>query len=153
MRTALEQAEKAYKLDEVPVGALVVNDFGDVISKAHNEKEQNHDPVGHAEILAIRRAAEKIGGWRLTGYTLIATLEPCPMCLAAMVQARISNCVFGAYDVKGGALSLGMRLNNDPRLNHSFSMTGGIVHWECSNILSRYFREKRQIYKMKTKKL
>jgi len=151
MRSALEQAEKAYKQDEVPVGALIINDFGDVISVAHNEKEQNHDPVGHAEILAIQRAAKKLGGWRLSGHTLIVTLEPCPMCLAAMVQARVSHCVFGAYDAKGGALSLGFNLNSDSRLNHQFSIMGGIVHWECSNILSRYFKEKRQVYKMKRK--
>lgn len=149
MRSALEQAEKAYRIDEVPVGALVINEYGEVLSKAHNEKEKQHNPVGHAEILAMQRAAENLGSWRLTNCSVIVTLEPCTMCLSAMVQARVKQCIFGAYDAKGGALSLNYDLYKDTRLNHRFSVTGGVLHWESSNILSRYFREKRQAYKMK----
>lgn len=152
MHAALEMAERAYKIDEVPVGAILVNEFGETISIAHNEKENNYNPTGHAEILAIQKAALKLQSWRLTKCTLFVTLEPCPMCLAAMVQARIGRCVFGAYDKKGGAISLGYALHQDSRLNHQFSVTGGIQHWTCSQLLSRYFKEKRNEYKFKKAK-
>lgn len=149
MHSALEMAQKAYKLDEVPVGAVLVNEFGETLATSHNEKEKDHNPVGHAEILVMQKAAQKIESWRLSKCTLYVTLEPCPMCLSAMVQARIGACVFGAYDKKGGALSLGYALHRDTRLNHNFNIVGGIQHWACSQILSRYFKEKRQEYKFK----
>jgi len=149
MMSAIQLSLKAYKQDEVPVGCLVVSEEGEVLAETHNLKECNHDPMGHAELIALRLAAQKINNWRLTGATVFVTLEPCPMCLAAMVQARISRCVFGAYDKKGGALSLGYSLHADKRLNHQFDLMGGVEHWECSQILSRYFREKRDQYKAK----
>lgn len=149
MHKALEMAERAYKIDEVPVGAIIINEFGETLAVAHNEKENHHNPAGHAEILAIQKAASKLQNWRLTNCTLYVTLEPCPMCLAALVQARIGRCVFGAYDKKGGAISLGYALHQDKRLNHNFSVVGGIQHWSCSQILSRYFKEKRSEYKFK----
>jgi tRNA(adenine34) deaminase len=149
MHTALEMAQKAYKLDEVPVGAVILNEHGELLASAHNEKEKDFDPTGHAEILAIQRAAQKIQSWRLSDCTIFVTLEPCPMCLSAMVQARIGTCVFGAYDKKGGALSLGYAMHQDKRLNHNFRVVGGVQHWSCSQILSRYFKEKRQEYKFK----
>lgn len=143
MRLALDEAEAAYRLGEVPVGAVVVDAKGEVIAKAHNLKETAHNPMGHAELLAIQAAAQKISGWRLDGCTLYVTLEPCPMCLAGLVQARIKQVVFGAYDPKGGALSLGYALHRDPRLNHRFSMMGGVLHYECSRLLSQFFKERR----------
>lgn len=145
MRIALDEAEMAYRLAEVPVGALIVDAKGEVISKAHNLKESVHNPCGHAELLAIQSAAQKMQSWRLEDCTLYVTLEPCPMCMAAIGQARIKQVVFGAYDAKGGALSLGYALHRDPRLNHRFSMIGGVLHYECSRLLSQFFKERRPI--------
>jgi tRNA(adenine34) deaminase len=147
MNMALEQAEKAYREDEVPIGALVVSAEGEVLSATHNQKEKVNDPCGHAELIAIRDAASKIDSWRLLDTTLYVTLEPCPMCIAAMVQSRISRLVFGAYDPKGGALSLGYDLYKDQRLNHNFSVMGGIEHFKCSKILSTFFKQKRKGHK------
>lgn len=149
MDLALKQAEIAFKEKEVPVGALIVSSEGEVISQKYNLKEVQHNPTAHAEVLSIIEATKKLGNWRLTGATLYVTLEPCTMCLAAMVQARISRCVFGAYDSKGGALSLGYHLHQDPRLNHRFSVTGGIRHFECSRLLSQFFKERRLTYRQK----
>ena len=149
MGLALEQAELAYREQEVPVGALLVSGKGEVLSKQHNLKEGQFNPAGHAEILSIVEAARKIENWRLSDCILYVTLEPCPMCLAAMVQARIKTCVFGAYDTKGGALSLGYNFHQDNRLNHQFAIVGGIKHFECSRILSQFFRERRSGYKSK----
>lgn len=143
MGLALDEANTAYRLGEVPVGAVVVDAKGEVISRAHNLKESVHNPCGHAELLAIQAAAQKIQGWRLDGCTLYVTLEPCPMCLAGLVQARIKQVVFGAYDAKGGALSLGYNLHRDQRLNHRFSMMGGVMHYESSRLLSQFFKERR----------
>ena len=102
MSIALDEAEKSYKNDEVPVGAVVVFKNGPLIGRGHNLKEKAHDPCGHAEILALKQAAQKIKNWRLTECILYVTLEPCPMCLGAMIQGRIGRLVFGAYDPKGG---------------------------------------------------
>lgn len=151
MQTALIQAEKAYSLDEVPVGAVLVDDTGKVIAEAYNLKEKNHDPCGHAEILCLRQASENLKSWRLENCTLYVTLEPCPMCLGAMVHARIKRLVFGAYDAKGGAISLGYRLFQDDRLNHRFEVIGGVEHYPCSQLLSQFFREKRQQYRQLNK--
>jgi tRNA(adenine34) deaminase len=149
MTMALEQAEQAYKLQEVPVGAVLVSPEGEVLAKQHNLKESQFNPVGHAEILALMEGARKIANWRLSDCLLYVTLEPCPMCLTAMVQSRIRQCVFGAYDPKGGALSLGYHIHQDKRLNHQFSITGGIKHFECSKVLSQFFRERRSGYRPK----
>ena len=143
MNLALEEAQRAYKLGEVPVGAVLVSPDGKVESKGINLKESQFDPCGHAEICALRDQGEKLKNWRLTGHTLYVTLEPCAMCLGAMIQARIQSLVFGAYDPKGGAISLGYNLHKDSRLNHNFSVVGGVRHFECSQILSQFFREKR----------
>jgi tRNA(adenine34) deaminase len=146
MALALEEADNAYKEDEVPIGAVLVDGQNKILSKAYNLKEKTHNPLGHAELFAIGLAAKEISNWRLIDCTLYVTCEPCPMCLAAMVQSRIKRLVFGAYDLKGGALSLGYRFHQDSRLNHSFSLMGGLRHFECSKILSKFFREKRDIY-------
>ncbi|MFP5386284.1 MAG: tRNA adenosine(34) deaminase TadA [Bacteriovoracia bacterium] len=149
MSMALEQAELAYKAQEVPVGAVLVSPNGDVLSKQYNLKESQFNPTAHAEILALTEGAKKLQNWRLSDCVLYVTLEPCPMCLTAMVQSRVRQCVFGAYDSKGGALSLGYHLHQDKRLNHQFSMIGGIKHFECSRLLSQFFKERRTGYRPK----
>jgi tRNA(adenine34) deaminase len=149
MNIALEEAELAYKNQEVPVGAVLVSPKGDILSKQFNLKETQFNPTGHAEILCLIDAAKKIQNWRLSDCTLYVTLEPCPMCLSAMVQSRLRQCIFGAYDSKGGALSLGYHLHQDKRLNHQFSILGGIRHFECSRVLSQFFKERRTGYKTK----
>jgi len=149
MGLALEQAELAYKAKEVPVGSVLVSSMGDVLSKQHNLKEGHFNPTAHAELLSVIEATKKLQNWRLSDCTLYVTLEPCPMCMAALVQARIKLCVFGAYDFKGGALSLGYRLHHDKRLNHQFGVIGGVKHYECSKLLSQFFRERRQAYRSK----
>lgn len=147
MDEALREAESAYHKDEVPVGALVVDSCGVVLSQAHNLKEKTNNPCGHAEILAIIQAGKKINNWRLLQCSLYVTLEPCPMCLSALVQARIEHLYFGAYDAKGGALSLQYNFHKDQKLNHSFTVLGGLRHLECSKLLSTFFKEKRTGYK------
>jgi tRNA(adenine34) deaminase len=133
--------------EEVPVGAIVVSPHGEILSEAYNLKETNNDVTGHAEIIALKRASEKLGSWRLTDCSLIVTLEPCPMCLSAILQSRIKSLYFGAYDTKGGALSLGYNFPFDERLNHKFNVYGGYKHYECSTLLSKFFRAKRNKYK------
>ncbi len=146
MQTALKEAEKAYKMNEVPIGAVLVDPSGNVLSTKHNIKEINHNPLGHAELLCIREGTEKLENWRLENCTLYVTLEPCPMCLSALQQTRIKSLYFGAYDLKGGAISLGHNLHNDKRLNHQFGIYGGLMHFECSQLLSSFFKEKRKFY-------
>ena len=147
MKLALEQADLAYSKGEVPVGAVCVSEDGQLLSAAHNLKESLPNPCGHAEILALSSAAKKLGEWRLLGSTLYVTLEPCPMCLDAARQARVGRVIFGAYDRKGGAISLGFNFHKDSRLNHRFNVIGGILHYKSSNILSTFFRQKRTSYK------
>lgn len=149
MNIALEEAESAYKASEVPVGAVLVGPTGAILSKQFNLKENHFNPTGHAEVLCLIEAGKKIQNWRLSDCTLYVTLEPCPMCLSAMVQSRLRQCVFGAYDAKGGALSLGYHLHQDKRLNHQFSMLGGVKHYECSKLISQFFKERRKNYRPK----
>lgn len=141
MKMALAEAEAAYALGEVPVGAVITMD-GEVIAKAHNSPILMQDPTAHAEILAIRRAAQMRENYRLVGATLYVTIEPCVMCAGAIIHARIERVVFGAPDPKAGALSL-YGIPGDPKLNHSTLVTGGVLEKECGEILSRFFREKR----------
>ena len=149
MTMALEEAELAYKAQEVPVGAVLVSPEGEVLSKQHNLKESHFNPTAHAEVLALVEGAKKLQNWRLSDCTLYVTLEPCPMCLSAMVQSRVKQCIFGAYDAKGGALSLGYHFHQDKRLNHQFGVMGGVKHFECSKVLSQFFRERRKTYRIK----
>ncbi len=151
MNLALEQAELAYRLGEVPVGAICVSGQGKILSRAHNLKESTSNPCGHAEVLALIGAAKNLNEWRLLNATLYVTLEPCPMCFDAIRQARLKNVIFGAYDLKGGALSLGYFFHKDKRLNHNFQVMGGICHFRCANILSSFFKEKRNRYKNSAK--
>ena len=149
MSVAIDEAYKAYSLDEVPIGAVIADENGNILSQTHNLKESVNDPCGHAEILAIKEACEKKGNWRLNDCTIFVTLEPCTMCLSSLVQARIGKVVFGAYDLKAGALSLNYNFYKDKRLNHNFDIIGGFKHFDTSQILSRFFREKRKSYKKK----
>jgi tRNA(adenine34) deaminase len=142
MRLALAEAEKALLAGEVPVGAVVVRG-GEVIASAHNGPVGLRDPSAHAEILALRRAAAAQGNYRLAGTTLYVTIEPCLMCAGALVHARVSRLVFGAPDPKGGAVVSLYGVLQDGRLNHRVEVTGGVLREACSEILSRFFREKR----------
>jgi len=144
MRLALEQAQIAYDLNEVPIGAVIVRD-GNILAVAHNEKEIHQDPTAHAEMVAIRRAAENLGHWRLKNSVLYVTLEPCPMCAGALIQSRIKQLVYGATDSKGGAVESVMNVLQDSRWNHKVEVTAGILEEECSGLLKQFFREKRSV--------
>jgi tRNA(adenine34) deaminase len=147
MSLAYEQAQIAAWNGEVPVGAIIVSKEGQILSQSYNLKEKNFNSCAHAEILAIEEAGKQQQAWRLTGCSIFVTLEPCPMCLSAMVQSRIEHLYFGAYDPKGGAISLGYNMYNDDRFNHEFKVTGGILHYNCSQILSNFFKQRRAQYK------
>ena len=142
MRLALAEAEKALLAGEVPVGAVVVRG-GEIIASAHNGPVGLKDPSAHAEILALRRAAEAVGNYRLAETTLYVTIEPCLMCSGALIHARVSRLVFGAPDPKGGAVVSLYEVLGDSRLNHRVEVTGGVLGEACGEILSRFFREKR----------
>lgn len=144
MQIAYEEAIKAFHNREVPVGACLVDSNGEVVSQFGNNRESQANSIGHAEILCIQEASQKLNAWRLVNTTLYVTLEPCLMCLGAIQQSRISRLVFGAYDPKGGAISLGYNIYKDNRLNHQFQVTGGVLHYQCSQIISKFFREMRQ---------
>ncbi|MCE9604555.1 MAG: tRNA adenosine(34) deaminase TadA [Planctomycetia bacterium] len=146
MRMALREAERAYAEDEVPVGAVIVHGE-DVIASAHNQREQLNDPTAHAEMIAITQAAQSLGSWRLDGCLLYVTLEPCPMCAGAIVQARMPWVVYGAADPKAGAVDSLFQLLRDPRLNHRCLTASDVLGRECGEILSRFFQEKRKLGK------
>lgn len=145
--TAIDLAEKARSFNEVPVGAVIVDEFGKVIAKKYNTKEYDSNACHHAELLAIGQASQKRNSWRLNNCSLFVTLEPCPMCMGALVQARLKQVFFGAYDIKGGAVSLGFNIHNDPRLNHRLEVYGGFKHRECGKLLSDFFKSKRDQYR------
>ena len=142
MRLALEEARAAAAEDEVPVGAIVVAS-GRVIASAHNQRERLADPTAHAEMIALTQAAAAVGSWRLEGCTLYVTLEPCPMCAGAILQARVPRVVWGAADPKAGAVESLYRLFEDPRLNHRVDHVGRVLADECGRMLSEFFRGKR----------
>lgn len=146
MRWAYRQAEAALAADEVPVGAVIMR-RGQVIAAAHNQRETLHDPTAHAEMIAITQAAEALGSWRLEECTLYVTLEPCPMCAGAILQARIPRVVFGALDPKAGAVQSLFRLLEDPRLNHRAEVVSGVLAPECGAILTRFFQAQRRLGK------
>ena len=142
MEMALDQAQQAGQEDEVPVGAVILKD-GKVIGKGRNQREKLNSPISHAEIEAILEATQALGDWRLNGCTLYVTLEPCPMCLAVCQQARIEKVIFGALDPKGGALSLGYKLNEDTRINHRFEASY-VPDERCSEVMKKFFLAKRK---------
>jgi len=142
MKLALQEAQKSKEFNEVPVGAIIVMG-GEVISNSHNKSISQNDPTSHAEINALRIAAKKIGNYRLTGATLYVTLEPCAMCYGAIVHARISRLVFGAYDPKTGVCGSSSNLHEQACFNHTPNITGGILEENCSLILKDFFKERR----------
>lgn len=142
MDEALEMARFAARLGEVPVGAVVVHG-GEILTRAHNRRILDADPTAHAELLAMRRAARLLGDYRLEGCTVYVTLEPCPMCAGAMVQARLARCVYGCTDPKGGYLGTLADLSKVPELNHSFEVLAGVRQEECSGLLRSFFRQLR----------
>lgn len=145
MRRALELASAAAEMGETPVGAVVVRtDSGEILAEAHNRREVDHDPAGHAELIAMRAAAQRIGDWRLSDCTLYVTLEPCPMCAGMIVQARVGRLVYGATDPKAGAVDSLYRLCSDERLNHRIEPVGGVLADESSALLRGFFKTLRQ---------
>lgn len=145
MRLALEQAARAAPAGDVPVGAVVLSPDGSVLSAGHNEREMTGDPTAHAEVLAVRRAAAALGTWRLTGCTLVVTLEPCTMCAGALVQSRVARVVYGALDEKAGAAGSLWDVVRDRRLNHRPEVIHGVLADECSQMLTDFFRDRRDI--------
>ncbi|HYF92910.1 MAG TPA: tRNA adenosine(34) deaminase TadA [Symbiobacteriaceae bacterium] len=143
MREALREAEAAAVEGEVPIGCVIVRD-GVVLAATHNLRESAHDATAHAEILAIRRAGELLGGWRLSGCTLYVTVEPCPMCAGALVQSRVDHLVYGTDDPKGWADRELSEIVQNPGLNHRLEVTAGVLTDECSQIMKNFFRSRRK---------
>jgi tRNA(adenine34) deaminase len=139
MELALAEADAAAQKGEVPVGCVVVSEAGECLAAGHNLRETLEDPTAHAEIVAIRLAAQKLGTWRLEKTTLYVTLEPCLMCAGAMVNARVGRVVFGCTDLKAGACTSLFAIGDDPRLNHRFPASGGVRAEECAERLKRFF--------------
>ena len=147
MTMALAEAEDAAAQDEVPIGAVIVSLQHGVIGQAHNQREQLRDPTAHAEMIAITQAAQALQSWRLDDTILYVTLEPCPMCAGAIVQARISMLVYGAVDPKAGACHTLYQITSDPRLNHHVQAIGGVLADRCGALLSDFFAAKRRLGK------
>ena len=143
MALALDEARRAGALGEVPIGAVVVCE-GALVASGHNRREIDHDPAGHAELIAIRAASRALERWRLSDCTVYVTLEPCPMCAGLMHQARIARCVFACDDPKAGALGTLYDLSSDERLNHRFDVTSGILAEESAALLRGFFRQLRE---------
>jgi tRNA(adenine34) deaminase len=142
MGLALDEARAALEHGDVPVGAVLLVD-GRVLARRHNERESTSDPTAHAELLAVRDAALDLGRWRLDDATVVVTLEPCPMCAGALVNARIGRLVFGAADPKWGACGSLYNLAADPRLNHEIELTAGVRAVECADLLTAFFAQRR----------
>ena len=143
MELALDQARLAAAAGEVPVGALVIKD-GEIIGRGHNRNLLDNDPTAHAEIVALRQAAARLGNHRLVGCVMVATIEPCSMCAGALIHARIARLVYGASDPKAGAAGSTVQVINHPRLNHHMEVTAGVLAGRCSEILQEFFRRKRE---------
>ena len=143
MRTALGEARLALDSGDVPIGAVVLDATGRVIGRGRNVRERDADPLGHAELVACRAAAESVGAWRLTGCTLVVTLEPCTMCAGAVVLSRLERLVFGAYDPKAGAVGSLWDVVRDRRLNHRPEVVGGVLADECTALLEDFFAHQR----------
>lgn len=143
MRMALEQARLAGEAGEVPVGALVIKD-GELIARGHNRNLLDHDPSAHAEVVALRDAASRLGNHRLVGCEMFVTIEPCAMCAGALVHARLARLVYGAADPKAGAVTSVLQVVNHPGLNHKMEVEPGVLEQECSEILQDFFRQKRK---------
>ena len=143
MQAALSLAKVAADKGDVPVGAIVVNEAGEILGTGQNLREQNNDPTAHAEIVALRNASEKLGSWRLDDLTLVVTLEPCAMCAGAILQSRIKRLVFAAWDEKAGAVGSVVDVIRDPRALTKVEVITGIMEKECSEVLTDFFNSKR----------
>jgi tRNA(adenine34) deaminase len=143
MQEALQEAEAAAAIGEVPIGCVIVKD-GAIVARAHNLREIAHDATAHAEVLAIRQAGERLGGWRLSGCTLYVTVEPCPMCAGALVQSRVDHLVYGAADPKGWADRNLVEIVQNPGLNHRMEVTAGVLADQCSAVMKAFFRARRK---------
>ncbi len=142
MMEALKEAKKAFELGEIPIGAVIVKDE-EIIARGHNLREVTKDPTAHAEIIAIRRASEVLGGWRLTNCDLYVTIEPCPMCAGAIMMSRINKLFIGSMDPKGGAAGSLYNIVNDDRLNHRTEIIYDVLRDECSSIMKEFFKKLR----------
>ena len=148
MRLAIEQARLALELDEVPIGCVIRHDATNrIIGTGFNRREIDHDPTAHAEILAMRQASHELGHWRLIDCTIVVTLEPCPMCAGAIVNARIPQLIYGCADPKAGAVRTLYRICDDERLNHRADITEGVLAEECAQLLQEFFRKQRALGK------
>ena len=143
MREALKEAEKGWHGGEVPVGALLIGRSNEVLARDHNRSISRNDPTAHAEILVIRRAAKLLENYRLNGMTIVVTIEPCAMCMGAIINARLDTLIFGAFDVKSGAAGSIYNLSNDGRLNHRLRVIPGIMESQCRELMQDFFRKKR----------
>jgi tRNA(adenine34) deaminase len=143
MQAALSLAKVAADKGDVPVGAIVVNEAGEILGTGQNLREQNNDPTAHAEIVALRNASEKFGSWRLDDLTIVVTLEPCAMCAGAILQSRVKRLVFAAWDEKAGAVGSVMDVIRDPRALTKVEVITGIMEKECSEVLKDFFNTKR----------
>lgn len=143
MREAIKQAEKAWEIGETPIGAVIVYD-NNIIARGYNKRETKRNSLCHAEISAIDKACRKRGGWRLFGCDLYVTLEPCPMCSGAIIQSRIDNVYFGAYDKKSGCAGSVINLFSENTFNHNVNVCGGILEEDCSSMLSDFFKKLRE---------
>ena len=150
MKEALRQAKKAYKLDETPIGCVIVHE-GKIIARGYNRRNTDKSPLAHAEITAIRKASRKLGDWRLEECTLYVTLEPCQMCAGAIVQARIARVVVGCMNPKAGCAGSVLNLLNMPEFNHQVQLETGVLEEECGSLLSSFFRRLRERKKQQTK--
>ena len=144
MQVAIATAHDALKSGDIPVGAAIFNAAGQILSVGHNERELHQDPTAHAEIVAIRRASEKLGSWRLLGHTLVVTLEPCAMCAGAIAQARVQTLVFGAWDEKAGAVGSVWELLRDPRSTFRTEVRAGVMAEECGELIKNFIQEVRK---------
>jgi tRNA(adenine34) deaminase len=148
MREAIEQARAALALDEVPVGCVIAHvPSGRIIGRGHNLRETSNDPTAHAEIIALRQASAEMESWRLTDCVLAVTLEPCPMCAGAMVNARLDRLIYGCADPKAGAARTLFTLCDDPRLNHRLQISHGVLDVECAALLGEFFKSRRALGK------
>jgi len=143
MQQVISLAQEVKSSGDVPVGALIVNEAGEIVSFGKNEREKDNDPAAHAEILAIRRAGEKLGSWRLDDLTLVVTLEPCVMCAGAILQSRLKRLVFGAFDQKAGAVGSSLDVIRDVRALSKVEVVSGVLEKECAKLLTDFFATKR----------
>jgi tRNA(adenine34) deaminase len=143
MRAALEEAQLAMDGGDVPVGAVLVMD-GEIVGRGRNRRVAENDPLAHAEVDALRRAAASLGAWRFDGASLYVTLEPCPMCAGSLIQARVSRVVFGAYDIRGGGVRSLFQICEDKRLAHRLQVQPAVLEQECADLLQSFFRRTRQ---------